>query len=953
MRFGILGPLDISDAGERVEVRGRRRRILLIRLLTSADEVVPAARLLDDVWDDSPQPRTPSTLTSHVLALRELVGRERIETLGNGYRLRLGADDLDVARYEADVAAGRRAMQRGDPVAGLASFAKGLARWRGPALVDAIGLGWADRHAARIEESRRATIESQLAARLMLGQLDDAVAEAEGAVGDEPLRERRWAVLMLAMYRSGRQADALRTYRRLRGVLGSELGIEPSPGLARLDAAILRHEERLDDLTVDEIFATPATASAAARQAPRALEPAVPTAGWLPVPRDPLVGREKELAELPAHLTAARLVTLTGVGGIGKTRLAVEAARLIGDRFEVTAFVDLSGLDDPAQVVAAAVTALQVPVPPGVTVEEALIAVLRDASALLVVDNAEHVLGAVGRMVEAILDRCPACHVLVTSRQPLHLRGERVWQVAALEAASAGADLFEARLGRAADRDRTVELCRRLDGIPLAIELAAATCRTVGVADLVERLDARLDLLLGARPQDGRHASLRATLAWSHDLLGTAERQLLRRLTVFAGSFTLRAVESICAPLDSPLPTAAVLTALVDTSLVVFDPATTRYRLLETVRLFAAEQLDAGDEVDVRDAHARWHLDELLAQPWVDVTTLQPFAPEAPNLLAAADWCTRQERHRDAVVLLTRSAGVWVGSMQETHVATRALAAYQQCHDQLTTAEDAIACALFGMALPKGRAWRRRGLDRDPELACLAARSNAVALALGDADHRPADTIATLNALRALPGGLDPDTRILSCVAEAQARCRLDDLDGAEAVYTALIDDRSSMFWAGPMLALAAIRALKGDTVGADELLALVDQHPARQLRLGPHTARAVRAQVDIARGDLDAAGLGLRRLAALRDRYDSSHRSIDHLWFETAALLAAARGEIGRAAHLADAADRTLGDGESSPFVTWMLRRRHGLDPAWLAARAEPVGLLDAARLAALVARE
>jgi len=222
-----------------------------------------------------------------------------------------------------------------------------------------------------------------------------------------------------------------------------------------------------------------------------------------------------------------------------------------------------------------------------------------------------------------------------------------------------------------------------------------------------------------------------------------------------------------------------------------------------------------------------------------------------------------------------------------------------------------------------------------------------VALALAHADHDPTGTIATINALRALPGGLSPDMGMLACVAEAQARCRLDDIDGAEAVYAALIDDRSSMFWCGPMLALAAIRALKADIDGAEQLLALVDAHPHRHFRLAPHTYQAVRAQLDTARGDLAAAAHGLQQLAALRDQYDTKHKSIDHLWFETAAYLAAAHGNIPHAAHLTNAAERTLGDGESSPFITWTLQQQHGHDPAWLAALAHPLSLDQTRQLA------
>lgn len=953
MRFGILGPLEVAVPDGRVVVRGRRRRALLVRLLVSANDVVPSPQLLDEVWEGSGHAPATSTLTSHVQMLREVVGRDRLVSRDGGYVLRVDAGELDLAEFEADVDAGRRAVERGEASGAAASFHHALGMWRGAALADVVGSGWADRHAARAEQLRRAAIESLLDAQLRLGRHDDVVTAAEVAVADEPLRERRWATLMLALYRSGRQADALRAYQRLRAVLGSELGIDPSPGLTALDAAILRHDPALVRAAVDDVVSWMPSSATLARittpPAPPGLDPAgVPA---LPAARDRLIGREPELAALGALLTADRLVTLVGVGGIGKTRLALDAARSFADGFGTAAFIDLSVCAAPSQVESAIVTALRVPLPPGVSPAEALVARLRGGAALLVLDNAEHVVDVVAGLAETILDRCPACRLLVTSRQPLHVPGERVWPVEPLEATSTAVELFEDRLGGPADHAEVVELCRRLDGIPLAIELAAATCRTVGLGDVIRRLDTRFDLLLDGRPADRRHASLRATLEWSHELLGAAEQRLLRRLAVFNGSFGVRAVEAVCGPLDTAVPIAGVLASLVDKSLVVFDREQGRHRLLETVRLFAAEGLDADERARHRAAHARWYLDELLAQPWVDVTTMRPFLAEASNLLAAADWWTERGHHREVVVLLSRSAGVWVALMQEGDVATRALAAYERCRDQLTSCEHAVACALFGTALRPGRVWRRRGVELDPELACRPARSNAVALALADADHHPARTIEAIAALRALPGGLDPDMRILASVAEAQARCRLDDIAGVEAVYARLVDDRTSMFWCGPMLALATVRILAADLDGAEELLALVDQHPHRDLRLGPLLRRAVRTQLAVARGDLDAATTGLRRLEVLRDQYDTSHRSIDHIWFETAADLAAARGDLAHAARLAAAAEHTMGDGESSPFVTWTLRRRHRDDPAWCKGLEHPVDLDASRRLARDVA--
>ena len=285
MRFGILGPLEVSVADHVVGVRGRRRRALLVRLLTAPNELVLARRLLEDVWEGTSSARALSTLSSHVLILRDVIGHDRVLTRDSGYLLRVEPGALDVSEFETDVAAGRRAVASGDVRAGTASFARALELWRGPALCDVVGLSWADQEAARLEELRRATTESWLEAQLVLGLHHDVVVAAQTAVNDEPLRERRWAALMLSLYRCGRQADALRAYQRLRRLLGSELGISPSPGLSALDAAILRHDPSLDTVTVDDVVRSawpspnvPATSTSSDRPASRA--------GILPAPRD-------------------------------------------------------------------------------------------------------------------------------------------------------------------------------------------------------------------------------------------------------------------------------------------------------------------------------------------------------------------------------------------------------------------------------------------------------------------------------------------------------------------------------------------------------------------------------------------------------------------------------------------------------------------------------------------
>jgi predicted ATPase/DNA-binding SARP family transcriptional activator len=625
MEFRILGPLEVHHGGGPVRVPGAKERALLADLLVHAGRVVPADRLVEDLWGDEPPGNPANTLQGRVSALRRALGpagAKLMVTSPPGYRLAVEPERVDSTRFQRLVAEADAAAATERPrVARLLEEA--LALWRGPALAEFADRPWAAAEAARLEELRLAAREALAELWLAGGGHAELVGELEAMVAAHPLRERLRGQLMLALYRSGRQADALRVYAETRATLAEELGIDPSPELQRLERAIL---------TQDPAIASPGRA------------PAAPPHN-LPERLTSLVGRDRELDEVAKLVGQHRLVTVTGPGGAGKTSLAVQVARrVVPDFADGVWLVELAGLADPrllAEVVAATLGLREEPGPPGAApppLAERLAGFVRDKRMLLVLDNCEHLVAGCAELVVRLLRAAPELRVLATSRELLAVPGELVWLVPPLavpdaiadrEAAAplealAGYDGVRLFLERARLADPSfvldggnapavAEICRRLDGLPLAIELAAARVRALPANELAARLQDRFGLLAGgARAQDPRQRTLRATMDWSFQLLDEPDRRLFRRLSVFAGGWTVAAAEAVCG--GDGLAEAGVLEGLlrlVDRSLVVAaggEPA--RFRMLETLRAYGAERLAGAGETEPTAArHTAWFVE--------------------------------------------------------------------------------------------------------------------------------------------------------------------------------------------------------------------------------------------------------------------------------------------------------------------------------------------------------
>ncbi len=589
----MLGPLTVrAGDGSPVPVTGARLRTLLILLALDAGRVVSTGRLVDGVWADDPPAEAANALQALVSRLRRT--GLTVESRPTGYLLALDPDEVDVHRFE------RLASQ------GKTSDA--LALWRGPALADAATAAFAQAPIARLSELRLAVLGDRVEAELADGGAD-LVPELESLVAEHPLRERFAGLLMRALAKAGRTADALAVFARVRDTLADQLGADPSAELTALHVELLRAPATRDDRRRTNLRAGLTS----------------------------FVGRDEELATVTAMVGESRLVTLTGPGGSGKTRLATEVGRGLVDRQPGGVwFVELAPVGDGGDVPQAVLTALGLRGLPAVvgaagrgrpepvdTPIERLAAALSTRSLLLVLDNCEHLIAAVAAVVDRLLGDCPRLHVLATSREPLGITGETLWPLAPLALPPADADPADAlgypavrllaeraravRPGFTVDALLMAQVCRALDGMPLAIELAAARLRTMSLDQLATRLDDRFRLLTGgSRMALPRHQTLRAVVDWSWELLDDDERTLLRRLSIFSGGATLEAVEQVCAgpglPIDRVLD---LLTALVDKSLVLLTGD--RYRLLETIKAYGRERLaEAGESDRVRDAFVEW-----------------------------------------------------------------------------------------------------------------------------------------------------------------------------------------------------------------------------------------------------------------------------------------------------------------------------------------------------------
>ncbi len=634
----MLGPLEVRtdvDPGEIVEVAGARLRALLIMLALHPGQLVTASQLIDGLWPEEMPAAAANALQALVSRLRRALPEAVIESRPSGYQLKIDPRSTDIVRFEDLVAAGR-AQLRDDPAAAGHTLRQALAMWRGPALADVAETDFGQAAIARLDELRLTAIEHRVDADLRTGNTASLVAELEGLVIAHPIREPLAARLMRALHSAGRRGAALEVYEQTRKRLVSQLGVEPSAELAALHLDILR----------DEPPAVPV---------PR---PASPVSNHtshkntnLRAELTSFVGRDAELRQVAELLGAYRLITLTGPGGAGKTRLAVEAARAeLPATPDGVWLVELAPVTDPADVTSAVLSALglreqvlvsstrprrlmpEAPLPPDEL--SRLLSALAAKRTLLVLDNCEHLVAAAAALADRVLAACPQVRIMATSREPLNITGEALWTVGPLTlppdpaATSLSAERSvvqeSASVRLLTQRARAVvpsfavthdnapavaAICRALDGMPLAIELAAARLRTMAPEQIAARLDDRFQLLSsGSRTAMPRHQTLRAVVDWSWDLLDDAERALWRRFSVFAGGATLEAAEQVCS--GSGLPAARVLdllTALAEKSLLTvrYDPP--RYRMLEIIRAYGQERLaEAGESDEVREAHAHY-----------------------------------------------------------------------------------------------------------------------------------------------------------------------------------------------------------------------------------------------------------------------------------------------------------------------------------------------------------
>ena len=857
--FRVLGPLEVSVDGRVLELGSVQVRLVLAALLADANVVVSVDRLVEVLWGDEPPASASSSVQKLVYRLRVLLGPGAevvVMTLAPGYVVRVVQENFDAARFEGLLVDARDVRRDGDAAAAVALLDGALGLWRGPAFGEFAFAEFARAEAARLEELRWVAIEERVEARLTLGAHEELVGELETLVSESGFRERLWGELMLALYRSGRQAEALRAYGRVRSLLGEEFGIEPGVALRSLEVAMLLQQPDLDwvpvassappqvtDVVVDGLpspsgtvtfvftdlddstrlweghpsamnaalarhdeilrsaveahaglvvkatgdgvhaaFATAHDALQAAVEAqlvlmaedwggtgelrvrmgvhtgsaerrdgdyfgaavnraarvmgaahggqvvvslateelvrdvlpdnvalvdlgehrlrdlarperlfqlvhPDLLRKFAPLrsldrpASDLPAAQTSFVGRERELVALREVLRDARLVTLIGVGGVGKTRLALEAAaEMAGEFRDGAVFCELASLMDQAAVPDAVASRLEVRLVPDIAVVDSIVATLARREMLVVLDNCEHVLDAAGVLADAMVRSCPGVTVLATSREGLGIDAEVLRPIRSLSmpddnasieevAATESARLFAARavavrpefVVDAATGPAVGDICRQLDGVPLAIELAAARVGSLTVREIADRLDQRFRLLTGGRRTAlERHQTLRNTVDWSYELLDEAEARVFDRLSVFAGGFTLNAAEAVVSGdgVDS-FDVLDLVGHLVAQSMVIADDSggTTRYRLLDTMRQYARERLDETADADAwRARHADYFL-ELAGRAATgsrgseELRWAKVVATDLANFRAVLDWSVATGEPDDALRL--------------------------------------------------------------------------------------------------------------------------------------------------------------------------------------------------------------------------------------------------------------------------------------------------------------
>jgi predicted ATPase/DNA-binding SARP family transcriptional activator len=718
----------IRTADGPLPVAGARPRLVLAVLLVERNRVVPSDRLAEELWGDEQPADAAAAVRTNVFRLRKQLGVHAgdIDTVEGGYVLQAAAEDVDAGRFEADLAAGLAAVET-DPSAGADRLGAALTLWRGPALGEFADRAFALPEVRRLEELRCRAVEARSEALLKVGRAADALADLERFVAAEPERERARALLMEALYRAGRQTDALDVYRTWCEEL-AERGLEPAPELRRLEGDILRH-------------VIPATAPPPTR---------------LSVPVTTFIGRGDDVTAVVDLLDRARVVTIVGPGGVGKTRLSLHVAAEAADRFPDGVVVcDLAPVTDQAGVWRALAQPLGVEEATGTSLDQRIAEVLGDQRVLVVVDNCEQVVEPAAALIDTLIRRTGHARVLATSRERLAVDGEHLWPVAPLatQGPEAPAVCLFADRARAADprlpgdlhtRPAVAEIVRRLDGLPLAIELAAARCSMLSVEDVAAALEDRFGLLTGGVRTTPRHRSLGAVVEWSYDLLDDEERRVFEDLSAFAGRFDLDDAQAVAGG-EKPVRADAILRLAERSLLMRHDGAPTRFSMLESLREFGRRRLaERGGLDDVSRRHAE-HLVAVAAragqllQTSDEASGVAFVAVHLDELRAAQAWLAEHDPARGLALVTSLRLYALFRISSEVYAWTEAMAGSGADTPDLPLALGAAAQG----------AWARGDFERARALA------EAGVEAAGSRRIRARDALATQGDIALFNGALD------------------------------------------------------------------------------------------------------------------------------------------------------------------------------------------------------
>ncbi|MCE7010944.1 winged helix-turn-helix domain-containing protein [Kibdelosporangium philippinense] len=876
MRIALLGPVQAYAAdGTPIEVSAARLRTLLARLALAVGETVSSEALIDDLWGHNPPTDALNALHALIYRLRKaLRDPGALESAGVGYRLAVAPENVDIRQFEHLATRGRRELSTGAPQQAATLLGEALNLWRGTALADVREAPFADAAAVRLEELRAVVLEDRFEAELRLGHHAEILADLTAASADHPLRERLAALRMRALSAAGRQSDALAAYEEVRSRLADELGVDPSADVREAHLAVLRGSVERPELTP----------------------------GRLPARLTSFTGRDDELKLVAELLDSSRLVTVVGPGGVGKTSLAIKTATQHRTYRQGRLWlVSLVGSKSVAEAVLGALNSPNAR-PPGTGPAEPLnrvVELLGVSEAVLILDNCEHIVDAVAQFAREVLERQPELTILATSREPLEVMGEALCRLGPLDESPA-VQLFvdramAARPGFRLDEstmDHVVDVVRRLDGLPLALELAAARLRSMSVQQIAQRLDDRFRLLKsGNRAADPRQRTLHAVIDWSWDLLTGQEQLLARRMSVFPTSSSADAIEAVCGGED--------ITALVDKSIV--EETATGYRMLESIRAYMAEKL-VPERDEVLRRFARYFADlaerhEPLLRSAKQDESLKLFETEYDNLIFALQTAVDARDAITASRLLTPLCWYWSMPRYDARAETF-VAQLLEFGDALPEV-DQVAFRAFQLVTGTGPAPDDAELVR--ELIEDCARTGALR-------RYPMSMVATLGTgymlglddlveqeIRKIRAGTDPWARACTYLVEAFARYFKGDWQGvATSTQQALQgfeETGDRLFIATVLAGVAHISTTNGDHEAAirayERAVALATPNQWEYL-VGLANERMRAGDLPGARRELDRAG------------YESGQRLID-------AVVAQAKADLLRRCGDIDGSDREL----------------------------------------------